>query len=247
MSLNNQNNIIVIGSYGGIGQALVNILTSHNANVLLVGRDEDKLKNQASATGQHHAVCDATRFDEVDACVADFKSHGDITAIVNLPGSILLKPCQLLTEKDIDDTIAVNLKTAFAAARAAAKHMAKTGGSVVMMSTAAVHIGLPNHEAIAAAKGGVEGLMRSAAATYAKNQLRFNCVAPGLVDTPLAKNITGNERALDVSLRAHPLGRIGNPDDIARAIAFLIDPDNSWISGQVITVDGGLSGLKLMA
>ena len=134
--------------------------------------------------------------------------------------------------------------TAFALTRAAGRHMKKTGGSVVLMSSCAASVGLPNHEVIAAAKAAVEGLVRSAAATYASAGLRFNAVAPGLVDTPLAARITGNDAALKASTAMHPLGRIGRARDIAEAIGFLLDDSSGWTTGQIFGVDGGLSRLK---
>ena len=138
--------------------------------------------------------------------------------------------------------LTVNLKSAFATMRGAAKAI-PGAGSVVFVSSAAARIGLVNHEAIAAAKAGVQGLALSAAATYAKRGLRFNCVAPGLVDTPLTARIVGSETAAQASLKMHALGRFGKPEDIAAAMAFLLDPAQSWITGQVLGVDGGLGSV----
>jgi len=118
------------------------------------------------------------------------------------------------------------------------------GGSVVLISSSAALLGIPNHEAIAAAKAGINGLVLSAAATYAPMNLRFNAVAPGLVKTALTSSITDNDLSLRLSEAMHPLGRIGSPEEIARAIIFLLDPKNSWITGQIIAVDGGLSTIK---
>ena len=105
-------------------------------------------------------------------------------------------------------------------------------------------MGLPNHEAIAAAKGAVGGLVRSAAATCAPRRLRINALAPGLVDTPLAARITGNPKSLEVSIGMHPLGRIGRPDDLAAAARWLLDPATDWVTGQVILVDGGMAKVR---
>ena len=113
-------------------------------------------------------------------------------------------------------------------------------GSIVLVSTVAVAQGLNNHESIAAAKAGIEGLIRSAAITYARETIRFNAVAPGLTDTPLAEPLLRNEASRNFSQAMHPLGRVGLPQEIARVIAFLLDPENSWITGQVWGVDGGL-------
>ena len=118
------------------------------------------------------------------------------------------------------------------------------GGSVVLISSAAAMAGLANHEAIAAAKAGIIGLTVSAAATYAPQNLRVNAVAPGLTETPLTATITNNETSRKFSESMHALGRIGKPEDVARAIVFLLNPQNSWITGQVIAVDGGLSRVR---
>jgi NAD(P)-dependent dehydrogenase (short-subunit alcohol dehydrogenase family) len=110
-----------------------------------------------------------------------------------------------------------------------------------LVSSAAARLGLANHEAIAAAKAGVIGLTLSAAATYAPKRIRVNAVAPGLVRTPLTARITGSESALEASTSLHALGRIGEPDEVAGAIAWLLDPAQSWITGQVLGIDGGLA------
>ena len=119
-----------------------------------------------------------------------------------------------------------------------------SGGSVVLISSAAASQGLANHEAIAAAKAGINGLVLSAAATYASNRLRFNAIAPGLIESPLTEALTKNEISRQASISMHALGRLGQPGDAARAIAFLLDPQNDWITGQVIGVDGGLSKVR---
>lgn len=232
---------LVIGAAGGIGRKLAELLHRDGWSLVLAGRNLDSLEALAATCAGETASLDARDFDAVDAV---FQTHPGITGAVNLAGSILLKPAHLTTAQDFDDTIALNLRTAFALTRAAGRHMKSTGGSVVLMSSCAATMGLPHHEAIAAAKAGVEGLMRAAAATYAGAGIRFNAVAPGLVATPMARRITDNEGALKASVAMHPLGRIGQPEEVARAIAFLLGADNSWITGQVLGVDGGLATLR---
>jgi len=239
--MSDQPRCFVIGAAGGIGRHLCRRLSERGFELVLAGRTEEALNEVQRETGGEIEVLDATDFSAVDAV---FKKHKGITAAANLAGSILLKPASSTSEADFETTIAQNLKSAFALVRAASGAMRSTGGSVVLMSSCAASIGLANHEAIAAAKAGVEGLMRAAAATCAGSKIRFNAVAPGLTDTPMAERLTSNEASLKASIAMHPLGRIGKAEEIAAAIAFLLDPANDWITGQVLGVDGGLSRVK---
>jgi NAD(P)-dependent dehydrogenase (short-subunit alcohol dehydrogenase family) len=156
----------------------------------------------------------------------------------------LLKPAHLLSEEQWDDVIDTNLKSAFAVVRASASVMSQQGGSIVLLSSAAARIGLANHEAISAAKAGIEGLALAAAATYAARGIRVNCVAPGMTRTPLTANLLQNEAMAKASAGMHALGRIGAPHEIASAIDWLLDSEQSWVTGQVIAVDGGLSRIR---
>jgi len=231
---------VVAAGYGGTGAALARRLAPRGHQLLLLGRNGDKLAALCAEINAQYAVVDLTHLDAVEAAVSTF---GPIDGIVNCAGSILLKPAHITSEAEFQQTLDTNLKTAFVALRAGVKNM-PGGGSVVLISTAAARMGYANHEAIAAAKAGVMGLGLSAAATYAGRNIRVNCVAPGLVDTPLASRITGNEAALKASSAMHALGRIGQPEDVASMIEFLLDPSNSWITGQVFGVDGGLGTLR---
>jgi NAD(P)-dependent dehydrogenase (short-subunit alcohol dehydrogenase family) len=238
----------VLGATGGIGRDLCDRLSQSGARLALCGRDQstlDAMKTELGgtppATHSTHAF-DATEPGAVETAVASAaEHHGRLDGIVNLVGSILLKPAHLTSDDEFEKTLRLNLWTAFATVRAAGKTLRKSGGSVVLMATAAARQGIANHEAIAAAKGGVIGLAQSAAATYAPNGIRFNVVAPGLVDTGMAQAITANEMALKASTAMHALGRIGQPSDVAPMIQFLLSPQSSWISAQVLGVDGGLS------
>jgi NAD(P)-dependent dehydrogenase (short-subunit alcohol dehydrogenase family) len=122
--------------------------------------------------------------------------------------------------------------------------MMKTGGSIVLIASAAARTGLVNHEAIAAAKAGIVGLTLSAAATYASKNVRVNCVAPGLVRTPLTEALLSSEVTRKASESLHPLGRVAEPAEIASTIAWLLAPEQSFITGQIVGVDGGLATLR---
>ena len=183
-------------------------------------------------------VADATASGQIEAAIEQaaqrFSSDGQsLDGIANCFGSLLLKPAHATSDAEFESVLAVNLKSAFATVRGAARSM-KGPGSVVFVSSAAARLGLVNHEAIAAAKAGVQGLALAAAASYARRGLRFNCVAPGLTATPLTARITGNEASAKASLGMHALGRFGQPEEVAAAIEFLLDPANSWITGQVL-------------
>ena len=236
--------VLVIGAGGGIGREVVRRLVATGFSVHGAGRTLDRLQEVEGLVGRH--VCDARDVSAVGELVGDLCADAPLAAIVNLAGCITLKPAHLLSTADWEETIASKLTTAFACVRAAGAHM-KTGGSVVLVSTVAASVGLPNHEAIAAAGAGVEGLARSAAATYAGRGLRVNVVAPALVDTPLAARITSSERALEHSRKMHPLGRIGDAADVAPVIAWLASSESAWVTGQVIGVDGGLSSVRTSA
>lgn len=243
-SLGSAGAFVILGASGGIGRAIAATLAADGAKLVLAARSLDRLYPIADALGGTAHDVDASNFAEVEALLTEARGrHGRVAGVVNAVGSILLKPAHLTSEAELAETLRLNLQTAFAAVRAAARVMTD-GGSVLLFSSSAAQVGLPNHEAIAAAKGAVSALVRSAAATYAPRQLRINALAPGLVDTPLASRITGNPKSLEMSVGMHPVGRIGSPDDIAAPARWLLDPASDWVTGQVIAVDGGMSALR---
>lgn len=220
---------LVIAASSGIGNSVVEKLTEQGHEVVTTSRSSG-----------YDIELDATDFAAVEQA---FKDAGEIDGVVCCAGSLLLKGAAHTSFDEYMATINASLTTSFATVRAAGKHMRK-GGSVVLVSSAAAMEGLSNHEAIAAAKGGVIALARSAAATYAGNNLRFNVVAPGLTRTNLTAPLTANEMSVKVSESMHALGRLGEPEDVASAITFFLNPENSWITGQVLGVDGGLSRVR---
>lgn len=241
---------VLIGGTGGIGAPLARHLAGGGARVVLGARDADRLGALAAETGARAFTLDATRAEAVDGLIdGAVEAYGRVDGVANLVGSILLKPAHALKPEEFDETLRLNLHTAFHAVRAGARAMQKnsdpTGGSIVLMSSVAARLGLANHEAVAAAKAGVVGLALAAAATYAPKGIRVNTVAPGLVRTPLAGRLIGSEAAVAASAAMHPLGRIGEPEDLTDALAFLLDRSRSaWVTGQTISVDGGFSTVR---
>jgi len=229
-------NTLIIGAAGGIGSNLVEGLMG-TSNLLL-----GYFNSSLNVPVESHQV-DATDFQSVHLFVEKgLEKYGSVDAIVCLPGSLILKPAHRCTDEEFENTINTNLKSSFSVVRAAGALLENS--SIVLMSTAAASIGLSNHELIVSAKAGVEGLARSAAKTYARKNLRFNTISPGMVETPLTSSITSNEIVRKASEKMHALQRIGKPRDISNMIKFLINPENDWITGQNFIVDGGLSSTK---
>lgn len=237
---------VVLGGTGGIGSELCRQLSRSGRSVVVAARSEEDVERLSDEIGGHGRALDARDADAVADLLEDADGLGTLAGVVNLVGSLFLRPAHLTTVDDFREALEVNLVTAFNVLRAAPPLLRDAGGgSVVLVSSAAARTGLPNHEAIAAAKGGVSAMARSAAATYASWGVRVNVVAPGLVETPLTASITGKERARERSRSMHPLGRLGAPDDVASAIAWLLrEPASHWVTGQEIGVDGGLATLK---
>ncbi|HAT8178291.1 TPA: SDR family oxidoreductase [Legionella pneumophila] len=223
---------LVIAASSAIGQSVTTLLKNQGGTVFTTARNNHKIAPDFQL--------DATHFDAV---LDVFRQVGPLDGVVNCAGSLLLKNAHTTSFDEFQAVINASLTTAFATVRAAGLTM-NQGGSVVLISSAAALVGLANHEAIAAAKAGIIGLAQSAAATYAANNLRVNVVAPGMVESPLTSSLLSNQLVLNASKAMHALGRIGVPEDIAQAIMFLLNPDNSWITGQVIAVDGGLSRVR---
>ncbi len=223
---------LVVAASSGVGQSVVELLKNQGDEVLTTARTSDKITPDF--------ILDAADFDAVDKL---FEQAGPLDGVVNCAGSLVLKSAHATRFEEYQQTINASLTTSFAVVRAAGKRMSQ-GGSVVLISSAAALTGMANHEAIAAVKAGIIGLAQSAAATYAASNLRFNVVAPGMVKTTLTEPLLKSELVAKASTAMHALGRLGEPLDIARAVLFFLNPENSWITAQVLAVDGGLSAVR---
>lgn len=235
---------VVFGATGGIGTALAERLHNNGKKIFLAGRDSKKLEALAGRLDAPSSVIDANEPDSFALAIESAQAKfSDVRGIANCIGSVYLKPATLTSEEDFWQVMRTNLGSSFAILKGGVKVMKSGGGSIVFFSTAATQIGMPNHEAIAAAKGAIEGLALSAAASSASRGIRVNVIAPGLVQTEMTRSIWDNETNAKVSQGMHALGRFGKPEELAAMAAFLLDPANSWITGQVIGVDGGLGSL----
>lgn len=238
--------IVIFGASGGVGSALARRLSMENKRVILCSRDELKLNELAKELNQPSYVCDGCSEDDVNKVIEKtVNEYGKIDGVANCIGSFFIKPLSQTTLKEFNEVLRVNLTSCFAILKSSADRMAtQKKGSIVLISSCAAGIGLMYHEAISAAKGAIEALVRSCAASYAYKGVRVNAVSPGLINTPLSSPLTSNENALKASIAFHPLGRIGSASDVASAVAWLLSSESSWITGETLCVDGGLTHIK---
>lgn len=222
-------NIVIIGGNSGIGKEILVEVEKLGANAFVYSRSmSDGFK------------FDATKDEEILHNLPD-KIHG----LVYCPGSITLKPFHRLSIDDFKKDLDINFLGAVRVLQACFKSLKETkGASVVLFSTVAARTGLVFHSSISGAKGAVEAMTRSLAAEWAPLQIRVNAVAPSLTDTPLAAALLSSEDKKEGAKKRHPLGRFGEPRDIAAAAVYLLSEQSSWVTGQVLNVDGGMSVIR---
>ena len=223
----------MIGGSYGIGLPLVKILNKE-FNVHVACRTNDQLQSE----NVNFIKFDALN-DEFDNSLIPDEIHG----FVYLPGSINLRPFKGLSVEAFKQDLEINLISLIKVLKTVMpKLVAADNSSIVLMSTVAVQRGMPFHSSVSASKGAIEGLTKSLAAEYAP-KIRVNAVAPSIVDTPLANRFLNNDLKIEKSAQKHPMKRVGNSADIAETINFLLSEKSSWMTGQIIGVDGGTSTL----
>jgi len=231
-----EKNILIIGGSTGIGLEIIKKLKIENANIFAASRH----KGDLDETINHFEV-------DINGDISELINNLPPTlhGVVYCPGSINLKPFGRLTENDFLNDFKINVLGAVKILQSVITKLKNANGaSVVLFSTIAVKTGLGFHASIAAAKGGVEGLTISLAAEFAQSKIRFNAIAPSLTDTPLASSLLSTPEKKEASNKRHPLGRYGTADDIASAAIFLLSDQSSWMTGQILNIDGGMSVIK---
>jgi len=228
-------NIVVIGGTKGIGAALVEIL-KNDAQVFVFARNENE---QMQNPNVRFFNLDITK-ESIDLEILPETLDG----LVYCPGSINLKPFNRLTIDDFNSDWEINVLGAVKSIQQLLPKLKKSeSGSIVLFSTVAVKMGMPFHTSVAASKAAIEGLTVSLAAELAP-KIRVNCIAPSLTNTPLAEKLLNTPEKTEASGKRHPLQRVGNAEEIAKMANYLLKEESSWMTGQVLRLDGGMSSIK---
>jgi NAD(P)-dependent dehydrogenase (short-subunit alcohol dehydrogenase family) len=239
---------MITGASGGLGRAVAEELARDGRQLALVTRHVSRLVRHPGQQQVYWIEADVSTAEGAQRAVEQCTALTGQTpeALVNCAGSVFLKPLHRTTTQQYRDCVSANLDTGFYSLQAfvAGCLGARQAGVAVLVSSVTARIGVSNHEAIAASKAAIEGLVRSAAATYARHQVRVNAVAPGLMRTPATEGLFSAPDAVRQLDAQYPLGRHGQISDVARAIAWLLSSEAAWITGQTLAVDGGFSAVR---
>ena len=231
---------LIFGATGSVGSSLAEQFKNSGKDIHLVARNESEVKTIAEQLGCSYTVADVLEDGFIEKVKSDIS---DIKGIAYCVGSIDLKPLRMVTEADMNKCMKLNLYSAIEAIKGYQESLKKNKGSVVLFSTVAAQRGFTNHTIIASAKAAVEGLTVTLAAEFAPH-IRVNCVAPSLSKSKIAEPMLKNSAIAEGIAKAHPLKRLGEGKDSAALAKFLITEDSSWVTGQIIAVDGGRSKLS---
>lgn len=227
-------NILLIGGSRGIGLSIAKRLQEVN-KVFVASRSQGALDVSKITHLQ---------FDVLNDTISDLELPDQIDGLVFCPGTINLKPFKMLKPSDFEEDLQLNFIALVKTVHGLLPQLKKSEqASLVFFSTVAVKIGMPFHTSVAASKGAIEGFTKALAAEYAP-ALRVNCIAPSLTDTPLAENLLNNDKKKERMNDRHPLKRVGTSEDIAAVAEFLLGNNSTWITGQILGVDGGMGTLN---
>ena len=231
---------LIFGATGSIGSSLAEQLKKSGNDIHLVARNESEVNAIAEKLGCAYTVADVLEEGFIEKVRSDIS---DVKGVAYCVGSIDLKPLRMIKEEDFNKCMKLNLYSAVEVIKGYQEVLKKNKGSIVLFSTVAAQRGFTNHAIIASAKAAVEGLTVSLAAEFAPN-IRVNCIAPSLTKSKIAEPMLKNTSIAEGIAKAHPLKRLGEGKDSASLAKFLITDESSWVTGQIIAVDGGRSKLS---
>lgn len=230
-------NIVIIGCGQGIGFSTATIL-SENYNVIGISKTQNSKVEQLNI--EFHQI------DILNGNLDEINFPDVIDGLVYAPGSINLKPFNRLSANDFKNDFEINVMGAVKVIQKLLPNLKKSeSASVVLFSSVAAKLGMPFHASVSASKSAVEGLTKSLAAELSVQKIRVNAIAPSLTDTHLASQLLSTPEKREASGKRHPLQRVGNAEEIAKMVEFLLSENSSWITGQIIGIDGGMGSVKL--
>ena len=228
---------LIFGATGNIGSNLAEQLYNSGQDIHLIARNKDEVKVLSEKFKCTYSVIDVLEKNFIDKVKSEIQ---EVKGIAYCIGSIDLKPLRMVKEDDIQKCMKLNLYSAIEIIKEYQENLKKNKGSIILFSTVAAQRGFTNHSIIASSKAAVEGLTVSLAAEFAPN-VRVNCIAPSLTNSKIAQPILKNSIIAEGIAKAHPMKRIGEGKDAAAMARFLLMEESSWITGQIISVDGGRS------
>ena len=232
---------IIFGATGATGSALTHQLHKEKKTCHLIAKNKDELEDLSSTYGYSYSICNVLNLNFIDQLVKDLNST-EILGIAYCVGSIDLKPLKTTQAKDFISSYVLNVVSVTEIIKAFQENLKKNNGSIVLFSTVAARRGFVNHSIISSAKAAIEGLTVSLAAELAP-KIRINCIAPSLTKSKISNFLFENIKNVEAIQKLHPLKRLGEGKDIASLAKFLLSPENSWITGQIIGIDGGRSAV----
>ncbi len=230
---------LIFGATGSIGSNLANQLHNSKKDIHLVARNEQEVKSLSEKFKCTYSIADVLEDNFIEKVKSEIS---EVKGIAYCIGSIDLKPLKLVKEDDFQKCMKLNLYSAVKVIKEYQDSLKKNKGSIVLFSSVAAQRGFPNHSIIASAKAAVKGLTISLAAEFAPN-IRVNCIAPSLTNSKISQPLLKNNIMAEGIAKAHPMKRIGEGKDIAAMAKFLLTEESSWVTGQVIGIDGGRSSL----
>jgi len=228
-------NYLVIGGSSGIGKSVCEHLSKTHS--VFATYNEQETQDSKINYQKYDVLDDASTIDDIPE---------ELDGIVYCPGSISLKPFARIPAEAFLEDYKLNVLGAIKSVQAVLPNLKKSkSASIVFFSTVAVQTGMGFHSIVASSKGAIEGLTKALSAELAPH-IRVNCIAPSLTNTPLASGLLSSEEKIAASAKRHPLQRIGESKDIANAVDFLLNDSSSWITGQIIAVDGGMGSIRMI-